>query len=40
MSPGAQNLPAGLHVLVIEDDPEIGRQLERGLVRAGYRVSR
>src|SRR5665647_465407 len=40
MSPGAQDLPAGLHVLVIEDDPEIGRQLERGLVRAGYRVSR
>jgi len=39
-SPNAQDLPAGLHVLVIEDDPAIGRQLERGLVRAGYRVSR
>jgi two-component system KDP operon response regulator KdpE len=25
---------------VIEDDPAIGRQLERGLERAGYRVSR
>jgi DNA-binding response OmpR family regulator len=32
--------PTGLHVLVIEDDPAIGRQLERGLVRAGYSVSR
>jgi DNA-binding response OmpR family regulator len=39
-SPAAQDLPAGLHVLVIEDDPAIGKQLERGLVRAGYRVSR
>lgn len=37
---GAQDPPTGLHVLVIEDDPEIGRQLERGLVRAGYSVSR
>lgn len=31
---------AALHVLVIEDDEAISRQLERGLVRAGYRVSR
>lgn len=31
---------AGLHVLVIEDDEAIGAQLERGLARAGYRVSR
>jgi DNA-binding response OmpR family regulator len=35
-----QSPPPGLHVLVIEDDPAIGRQLERGLVRAGYSVSR
>jgi DNA-binding response OmpR family regulator len=40
MSPGTQDPPTGLHVLVIEDDPAIGKQLERGLVRAGYRVSR
>ena len=40
-SPVAVPEPAtGLQVLVIEDDPAIGRQLERGLVRAGYRVSR
>ncbi len=38
--PGVQSPPAGLQVLVIEDDPAIGLQLERGLVRAGYRVSR
>lgn len=38
--PGTQNPPTGLCVLVIEDDPAIGRQLERGLVRAGYSVSR
>jgi DNA-binding response OmpR family regulator len=38
-SPGAQGPPTGLQVLVIEDDPAIGRQLQRGLVRAGYRVS-
>ena len=35
-----QDQPTGLHVLVIEDDPAIGLQLERGLVRAGYHVSR
>jgi len=35
----AQGPPTGLQVLVIEDDPAIGKQLERGLVRAGYRVS-
>ncbi|HEY5249990.1 MAG TPA: response regulator, partial [Dermatophilaceae bacterium] len=35
-----QGTSTGLHVLVIEDDPAIGRQLERGLVRAGYTVSR
>jgi DNA-binding response OmpR family regulator len=39
-SPGAHERATGLHVLVIEDDPAIGRQLERGLERAGYRVSR
>jgi DNA-binding response OmpR family regulator len=39
-STSAQETPAGQHVLVIEDDPAIGRQLERGLARAGYRVSR
>ena len=38
--PEVQDQPAGLHVLVIEDDPAIGLQLERGLVRAGYHVSR
>jgi len=38
--PGGQDPPTGLHVLVIEDDPAIGIQLERGLVRAGYQVSR
>ena len=40
LSPGTPDPPTGLHVLVIEDDPAIGTQLERGLVRAGYRVSR
>jgi len=40
MSTGTQNPSDGLHVLVIEDDPAIGLQLERGLVRAGYRVTR
>jgi DNA-binding response OmpR family regulator len=39
-SPAAEGPPTGLHVLVIEDDPAIGTQLERGLVRAGYGVSR
>lgn len=39
-SSGAQDPPTGLHVLVIEDDPAIGIQLERGLIRAGYSVSR
>jgi DNA-binding response OmpR family regulator len=36
---GAEEQPTGLRVLVIEDDPAIGRQLERGLIRAGYSVS-
>ena len=39
-TPGTQDSGSGLHVLVIEDDPAIGLQLERGLIRAGYRVSR
>jgi len=39
-SPGAQDPPTGIHVLVIEDDPAIARQLERGLIRAGYSVRR
>ncbi len=38
-SPG-DDASAGLHVLVIEDDAAIATQLERGLARAGYRVSR
>jgi DNA-binding response OmpR family regulator len=40
MPPRAPDPPTGQHVLVIEDDLAIGRQLERGLVRAGYTVSR
>ena len=39
-TPGTQDPKSGLHVLVIEDAPAIGLQLERGLIRAGYRVSR
>lgn len=38
-APVDQDPPAGLHVLVIEDDTAIGKQLERGLIRAGYGVS-
>lgn len=30
---------AGVHVLVVEDDPSIGEQLVRGLSRAGCRVN-